>query len=100
MNLTISNGTRGRSMLDERTDVLALLHDCDNLMKNSRLSLYGDVAMLKRDAKTARSNRSLLSKLRTDLSLLIERLSSTEKLTYLQCCENDKETRTWVLTEP
>jgi hypothetical protein len=38
--------------------------------------------------------------LRIDLSFLIERLSSTEKVTYLRCCENEKATTMWESTEP
>jgi hypothetical protein len=73
---------------------------CDNLMKNPKLTLYEEVEGLKRDAQKARNNVGLLNKLTSDLSFLIERLSSAEKVIYLRCCENDKETRIWDSTEP
>jgi hypothetical protein len=73
---------------------------CDNLMKNPKLTLYEEVEGLKRDAQKARNNVGLLNKLTSDLSLLIDRLSSAEKVIYLRCCENDKETRIWDSTEP
>jgi hypothetical protein len=100
MILNISDRFRRHSMSGESSNAVQLVHDCDNLMKNSRLSLYGEVAILRPDAQTAQSNVSLLNKLRTDLSFLVERLSSTEKLTYLRCCENEKEARAWDSTEP
>jgi len=73
---------------------------CDNLMKNPKLSLYEEVERLKRDAEKARNNVGLLNKLTSDLSFLIGRLSSAEKVIYLRCCENDKETGIWDSTEP
>jgi hypothetical protein len=77
-----------------------IIRTCDNLMKNSRLSLYDEVGMLRSEVEKARSNGGLLNKLTSDLSFLIDRLSSAEKMTYLRCCENDKETRIWESTEP
>jgi hypothetical protein len=69
-------------------------------MKNSTLSLYEEVGMLRCEAQKARTNVGLLNKLTSDLSFLIDRLSSAEKVTYLRCCENEKETRIWESTEP
>jgi len=77
-----------------------MIRACDNLMKNSKLSLYEEVGMLRCEAQKARTNVGLLNKLTSDLSFLIDRLSSTEKATYLRCCENEKETRIWESTEP
>jgi hypothetical protein len=77
-----------------------VMRACDRLMENSKLSLYEEVEMLKRETQKARSNAGLLHKLTTDLSFLIERLSSKEKLTYLRCCENDKQMKVWDSTEP
>jgi hypothetical protein len=73
---------------------------CDRLMKNPKLSLFEEVEMLKRETQTARTNAGLLNKLTSDLSFLIDRLSSKEKLTYLRCCKNDKEMGAWDSTEP
>jgi hypothetical protein len=76
------------------------IRTCDNLMKNFKLSLFEEVGMLRSEAQKARSNGGLLNKLTSDLSFLIDRLSSTEKMTYLSYYENDKETRIWESTEP
>ena len=59
---------------------------CDNLIKNPKLSLYEEVEKLKRDAEKARNNVGLLNKLTSDLSFLVERLSSAEKVIYFRCC--------------
>jgi hypothetical protein len=87
-------------MSDENGNYLQLVRNCDNLLKNSRLSLYEEVERLNCDTQKARNNVGLLNKLTSDLSFLIDRLSSTEKKTYLGCCENEKETRMWESTEP
>jgi len=87
-------------MSDDDRNYLLLVRDCDNLLNDSRLSLYEEVETLRREAQKARTNVGLLKKLRSDLSFLIDRLSSTEKVTYLRCRENDKETRMWESTEP
>jgi hypothetical protein len=87
-------------MSNENTIYLQLVRNCDNLVKNPKLSLYEEVERLKREAHKARTNAALLKKLRTDLSFLIDRLSSTEKVTYLRCCENEKEIGIWDSTEP
>jgi hypothetical protein len=73
---------------------------CNNLMKNSRLSLYEEVEMLRRKAQKSRSDGVVLNALNGDLSLLIDRLSTAEKVTYLRCCENEIATRAWESTEP
>jgi len=87
-------------MSNENTIYLQLVRNCDNLMKNPKLSLYEEVERLKREAHKARTNAALLKKLRTDLSFLSDRLSSTEKVNYLRCCENEKEIGIWDSTEP
>ena len=73
---------------------------CDNLMKNSKLSLYKEVEILKTKAQSARTNAGGLNQLTSDLSFLIDRLSSAEKRTYLSCCEDGKATKMWDSTEP
>jgi hypothetical protein len=73
---------------------------CNNLVQNSQLSLYEEVEMLRSEAQKSRNNFGLLKKLNCDLSFLIDRLSSAEKLTYLRCCENVKAISNWESTEP
>jgi len=87
-------------MLDKNRNYLQLVRNCDDLMKNAKLSLYEEVELIKRDAQKAQTNVGLLRKLRIDLSFLIDRLSTTEKVAYLRCCENEQETRIWDSTEP
>jgi hypothetical protein len=87
-------------MLDQNRNYVQLVRNCDDLMKNAKLSLYEEVELIKREAQKAQTNVGLLRKLRIDLSFLIDRLSSTEKVTYLRCCENQKATRMWESTEP
>lgn len=87
-------------MPNENKNYLQLIRNCDNLMKNSKLSLYEEVEILRREAQKGSTNVGLLRKLRIDLSFLIDRLSSTEKVTYLECCENEKKKRSWDSTEP
>jgi len=87
-------------MPDDDRNYVQLVRNCDNLLKDSRLSLYEEVETLRREAQKARTNVALLKKLRSDLSFLIDRLSSTEKVTYLHCCENEKEIGIWDSTEP
>jgi hypothetical protein len=77
-----------------------LITACDNLMKNSKLSLYEEVEVLKAKAQNARSNPGILNHLTSDLSFLIDRLSGAEKSAYLSCCEDGKATRIWDSTEP
>ena len=73
---------------------------CDNLMKKPKLSLYEEVEGLKRNAQKARNNVGLLNRLTSDLSFLIDRVSSAEKVICLRCCANDKETRIGDSTGP
>jgi hypothetical protein len=87
-------------MLDQNRNYVQLVRNCDDLMKNAKLSLYEEVELIKREAQKAQTNVRLLRKLRIDLSFLIDRLSSTEKVTYLRCCENEKATSMWESTEP
>jgi hypothetical protein len=87
-------------MLDQNRNYVQLVRNCDDLMKNAKLSLYEEVELIKREAQKAQTNVGLLRKLRIDLSFLIDRLSSTEKVTYLRCCENEKATSMWESTEP
>ena len=87
-------------MLDQNRNYVQLVRNCDDLMKNAKLSLCEEVELIKREAQKAQTNVGLLRKLRIDLSFLIDRLSSTEKVTYLRCCENQKATRMWESTEP
>jgi hypothetical protein len=87
-------------MLDQNRNYVQLVRNCDDLMKNAKLSLYEEVELIKREAQKAQTNVGLLRKLRIDLSFLVDRLSSTEKVTYLRCCENQKATRMWESTEP
>jgi hypothetical protein len=78
-----------------------LITACDNLMKNSKLSLYEEVGAIKAKAHNARTNDvGILNQLTSDLSFLIDRLSSKEKRTYLGCCEDGKMTKMWDSTEP
>jgi hypothetical protein len=79
---------------------LQMITACDNLMKNSKLSLYKEVKVLKAKAQNARSNPGVLNRLTSDLSFLIDRLSSAEKRTYLGRCEDGKATKMWDSTEP
>ena len=69
---------------------LQMITACDNLMKNSKLSLYEEMEILKTKAQIARTNAGVLNQPTSDLSFLIDRLSSTEKRTYLGCCEDGK----------
>jgi hypothetical protein len=87
-------------MPNDDRNYVQLVRNCDDLMKNAKLSLYEEVERIKRDAQKAQTNVGLLKKLRIDLSFLIDRLSTTEKVTYLRCCVNEKETRNWDSTEP
>jgi hypothetical protein len=79
---------------------LQMITACDNLMRNSKLSLYKEVEILKAKARNAKTNSGVLNQLTSDLSFLIDRLSSTEKRTYLGCCEDGKVTKMWESTEP
>jgi len=69
-------------------------------MKNSKLSLYEEVEILKTKAQMARTNAGVLNQLTSELSFLTDRLSSKEKRTYLGCCEDGKATKMWDSTEP
>jgi hypothetical protein len=77
-----------------------MIKACNNLMQNSKLSLYEEVEMLRSEAQKSRNNLGLLKKLNCDLSFLIDRLSRAEKLTYLRYCENVKAISNWESTEP
>jgi len=77
-----------------------LITACDNLMRNSKLSLYEEVELLKAKAQDARNNPGVVNQLTSDLSFLTDRLSSTEKRTYLSCCEDGKVTKMWDSAEP
>ena len=72
---------------------------CDNLMKNSKLSLYEEVGIIRAKAHNARTN-VILNQLTSDLSYLIDRLSSAEKRIYLSCCGDGKATKMSDSTEP
>ena len=80
-------------MPDPHPKCRQLITACDNLMKNSKLSLFEEVGAIKAKAHNARTNDvGILNQLTSDLSFLIDRLSSTEKRVYLSCCENGKAT--------
>jgi hypothetical protein len=85
-------------MSDHRSYV-HMITACDNLMKNPRLSLYEEVEMLKCEAQKAQTDPGVLKVLTSDLSFLIDRLSSGEKQTYLRFCEDQNATRIWDATE-
>jgi hypothetical protein len=88
-------------MPDAHPEYRQLITACDNLMKNSKLSLYEEVGVIKAKAHSAKANDvGILNQLTSDLSFLIDRLSSTEKRTYLGCCEAGKVTKMWDSTEP
>jgi hypothetical protein len=87
-------------MTDDNPQYRLMITACDNLMKNSKLSLYEEVEILKGKALKAESNVGVLTQLTSDLSFLIERLSGPEKRTYLSCCENQEATSLWASTEP
>jgi hypothetical protein len=90
----------GAKMPDANPKYWQMITACDTLMKNSTLSLYGEVAIIKAKVRKARANDGVLKQLTSDLSFLVDRLSSSEKRTYLSCCEDGKETKMWDSTEP
>ena len=68
-----------------------LILTCDNLMKNPKLSLYEEVEIIRAKALRCEADPGILKELSSDISFLIERLSSREKQTYVSCCEDGKE---------
>jgi hypothetical protein len=87
-------------MLDDTPQYRQMITACENLMKNSKLWLYEEVEILKSKALRAKSDAGVLNQLTSDLSFVIDRLSSQEKRTYLSCCENQEATSLWASTEP
>ena len=87
-------------MPDPHPKYRQLITACDNLMKNSKLSLYEGVGVIKAKAHNARTNVGILNQLTSDLTFLIDRLSSAEKRVYLSRCEDGKATKMWDSTEP
>jgi hypothetical protein len=87
-------------MSEDQNNYLRLTNECDKLMKNTRLSLYEEVEIIREKACKAQADGPVLNELASNLSGLIERLSSREKEIYVSNCEDAKGIALWSETEP